>query len=86
MGFVPEHDIQRRKCVLKLNRSLYGLKQGSYNWFEKLRKGLLDRQFSQSQVDPCVFMGCGCIVLTRGGTELGGVPKSFSDFGSEGLI
>ena len=59
MGFVPEHDIQRRKYVLKLNRSLYGLKQGSYNWFEKLRKGLLDRQFSQSKVDPCVFMRCG---------------------------
>ena len=31
MGFVPEHDIQRRKYVLKLNRSLYGLKEGSYN-------------------------------------------------------
>ena len=64
MGFVPEHDAQRRKYVLKLNRSLYGLKQGSYNWFEKLRKGLLDRRFSQSQVDPCVFMGHRCIVLT----------------------
>ena len=50
--------------MLKLNKSLYGLKQGSYNWFEKLKKGLVDRQFSQSQVDPCVFMGSGCIVMT----------------------
>ena len=26
------------------------------------------------------------ILSGRGGTEPGGVPKSFSDFGSEGLI
>ena len=27
-----------------------------------------------------------CTLLIRGGTEPGGVPKMFSDFGSEGLI
>ena len=31
--------------LLKLNKNLYGLKQGSYNWYEKLKKSLADRGF-----------------------------------------
>jgi histone deacetylase 1/2 len=49
--------------VLKLNRSLYGLKQASLNWFEFLRKGLFDRGFIASQVDPCVYYREDCVVL-----------------------
>ena len=41
------------KCVLKLNKSLCSLKQGSHNWFQKLRQALLDRKYRVSAVDRC---------------------------------
>ncbi len=50
--------------VLKLNKSLYGLKQAWYNWFAKLSNGLQDRDFMQNNIDPCVFFGEKCIILT----------------------
>ena len=48
-----------------MNKSLYGLKQAGYNWFEKLREGLLARDFIQSQIDKCVFLQKDWIVLTH---------------------
>ena len=38
--------------------------QAGYNWFAKLCNGLLDCGFTQSNIDACVFLGKGCIVLT----------------------
>ena len=64
LGFSPQDDGRRGKYVLKLNKSLYGLKQASFNWFAKLKGGLEDRGFVQSNVDACVFYGEGCIILT----------------------
>jgi hypothetical protein len=43
---------------------LYGLKQAGYNWFAKLCNGLLDCGFTQSNINACIFLGKGCIVLT----------------------
>jgi hypothetical protein len=57
-------DGDRCRYILKLNKSLYGLKQAGYNWFEKLHEGLITRDFIQSQVDKCVFFWKDCIVLT----------------------
>jgi hypothetical protein len=60
-------DVTDENCrcyVLKLNKSLYGLKQAGYNWFDKLREGLIVCGFVQSQVDKCVFFRKDCIVLT----------------------
>jgi hypothetical protein len=60
-------DVSDKNCrcyVLKLNKSLYGLKQAGYNWFEKLREGLIARDFIQSQVDKCIFFRKDCIILT----------------------
>jgi hypothetical protein len=44
-------------------KSCYGLKQASYNWFKKLRKGLTTCNFIQSQVDKCAFFQKDCILL-----------------------
>ncbi len=42
------------KYTLKLNKSLYGLKQASQNWYEKLKTSLLKQSFKLSQIDPCL--------------------------------
>lgn len=65
VGFDPEgiSQNQSRQFVLKLNANLYGLKQASFNWFEKLKQGLLDRNFVPSKIDPCVYLKNGMIVL-----------------------
>ena len=49
------HGDSNEKLVLKLNKSLYGLKQSGRNWNNLLHKYLSDQGFKQSQVDPCVY-------------------------------
>ena len=50
--------------MLRLNKSLYGLKSRGHNWFENLRSGLTDIHFVQSQIDKCVFYRDGYVILT----------------------
>jgi hypothetical protein len=64
IGFDAPNNEDRKFYVLKLNESLYGLKQAGYNWFAELSNGLQDRGFLQSSGDPCIFFGHKCIVLT----------------------
>ena len=45
---IDEIDSNRRRYVLRLNKSLYGIKSSEHNWFEKLRSGLTDRYFSKA--------------------------------------
>ena len=40
------------------------MKQGSYNWYEKLKKSLVDRGFKLSDIDPGLYIGNGMIILT----------------------
>eukprot|EP00957_Ditylum_brightwellii_P115337 8795326-Ditylum_brightwellii.AAC.2 len=49
--------------VLKLNRSLYGLRQAPHKFFEFLKKKLLRCGFVQSQHDPCLFISNKVIYL-----------------------
>jgi hypothetical protein len=43
IGFDAPEGEHRKSYVLRLNKSLYGLKQAEYNWFAKLSNGLQDR-------------------------------------------
>ena len=49
--------------VLKLKRSLYGLKQSPRNFFLHLKQGLLDQGFTQSTTDECLFLHPKIIAL-----------------------
>ncbi len=71
MGIVVGlHESKSRGYVLKLKKSLYGLKQASLNWFEKLKQGLTDRGFSPSAIDPCLYLKANMILLTMSMTAL----------------
>ena len=50
------HGKDSSKYLLKLKRSLYGLKQASINWHCKLKTSFEDRGFLESLSDPCVFI------------------------------
>jgi hypothetical protein len=54
--------------VLLLLKSLYGLRQVPRTFYEKLIDGLLERGFTQSEIDPCFFMkkDCICVVYVDG--------------------
>jgi len=56
----------RKQYVLKLNKNLYGLKSGAYNWFQMLSEGLQHEKlgFKSSEIDPCVFIRKDAIILT----------------------
>jgi hypothetical protein len=46
---------QPGKWYLKLEKNVYGLKDAGRTWHEHLQKGLTERGFTASKVDPCVF-------------------------------
>ncbi|PHH49299.1 Retrovirus-related Pol polyprotein from transposon TNT 1-94 [Ceratocystis fimbriata CBS 114723] len=42
-------------CVLKLRKSLYGLKQAAHDWYETISKYLVSLGFTCLDCDPCLF-------------------------------
>ena len=57
------HGKDSSRYLLKLKRSLYGLKQASINWHYKLKTAFKDRGFVESLSDPCVFISKDMIIL-----------------------
>ena len=57
-------DVNRGEWVLKLNKSLYGLKKASANWFDLIKTGLKRRGYHQSIVDPWLFYRKYSVILT----------------------
>jgi hypothetical protein len=53
-----------KDLVLLLLKSLYGLKQAPRTFYKNFRDGLLERGFTESEIDPCLFLkkGCMCVV------------------------
>jgi len=49
--------------VLHIKRNMYGLKQAGNNWFGTLKTSLLTRGFTQSAIDPCLFIRSNCILV-----------------------
>eukprot|EP00957_Ditylum_brightwellii_P146756 11172542-Ditylum_brightwellii.AAC.1 len=54
-GFYHKGSDSTKDYVLRLKRTLYGLKQASFDWSELLKAGLLKQRFKQSQIDPCLI-------------------------------
>ena len=58
IGFVIDENAYGESCsyVLNLNNNLYGLKQVSLNWYDKLCDGLIARDLVPSVIDPCFYL------------------------------
>ena len=61
-GFASE-DANGNRKVLRLRKSLYGLKQAANTWFDHLTKGLDKRGYIQSTTDPCLWFNEDTIIL-----------------------
>jgi hypothetical protein len=66
MGFRLEGGFNKKLYVLKLNKNLYGLKQAGYNWYKKLKGGMIARGFKMCQSDPCVYTKDNIVVDVDG--------------------
>jgi Reverse transcriptase (RNA-dependent DNA polymerase) len=51
----PGYDFGPPGTVLLLHKGLYGLKQASRLWYQRLRSFFTSKGFTQSSADPCVF-------------------------------
>jgi hypothetical protein len=51
IGFQVDTENESKSYILKLNKSLHGLKQASLNWFKKPQQGLNNRGFYPSAIN-----------------------------------
>ena len=57
-------DNSDKQYLLKLEVFLYGIKQASFNWYDKTKKSLEDSKYVASDNDPYLCLGNGMIILT----------------------
>jgi hypothetical protein len=68
------------KAYLRLIKNLYGLRDAGLTWFSHISKGLLDRGWRPSDVDPCLFTkGNVILVLYVDDAYLTGPDKTAID-------
>ena len=53
---IPNKNHSRNMYCVKLQKSLYGLKQSGRMWYNQLKKFLLQKGFSNNEDCPCVFI------------------------------
>ena len=53
---LPRYDADGYELVCRLLKSIYGLKQAPRIWFNHFRQSLIEFGFTQSTVDPCLFI------------------------------
>ena len=58
-----DFDSNDNNSVLKLNTSLYGMRQSPLMWYEHLKAGLEKRGFKPSTTDQCLFLGDNIICV-----------------------
>jgi len=54
----------KKGSVLRLKKSLYGQVDAPRMWYEKLKKGPMDRGFVPSEADPCLFISPKVICIS----------------------
>lgn len=48
-------DVNKSKVIVKLNKAIYGLKQSSRSWYERVEQCLCELGFKKCKLEPCVF-------------------------------
>ena len=60
---IPDGFVKEDGKVWKLKKGLYGLKQASRKWYDKLSKVLIELGFKQSLNDYCLFINAEVMIL-----------------------
>jgi hypothetical protein len=66
IGFQVDTENESKCYILKLNKSLHGLKQASLNCLKKLEQGLIliNHGFHPSAINPCLYFKKRMIMMT----------------------
>jgi Reverse transcriptase (RNA-dependent DNA polymerase) len=76
MEQLPYHEVADHSCyVMKLRKSLYGLKQAGRKWYDTLSGSLAAIGFQKSMADPAVFfihVGSNVVILFVDDTTMTG--------------